>query len=175
MNILYIESDTSFSSGMLLGAMIDMGASVYYIENKLIEAGFDANIIHDTVKRQGMEAEYAYCKCENPPQNISFSHNIFIKKFCQDGKSNQEICDVAAACYAVESFSPDYIICSNISGDTETDKEFLSCISNEAGAVPDGYMMCVGYGAGDEDVLRVVLYSDGNDIDLAELELQSTL
>ena len=34
-------------------------------------------------------------------------------------------------------------------------------------------MICVGYGAGESDILRVVLYSTQSDVEFAQLELEN--
>ena len=173
MTILYIECNTEFSADMLLGAMLDMGASVYYIQNMLKDAGFEAEIMHDTVLRSGMDTEYAYTKCETTPQSPKIPddvQDVFLKELCIKDASAEEICAVAAACYGVKCFSPDYIMCSRVLGTSDIQKEFLECIVNEEGAAPDGDMICVGYGAGENDVLRAALYSGGSDIEFAQLE-----
>ena len=173
MKILYIECNTEFSVDMLLGAMTDMGASVYYIQNMLKDAGFDAQVMHGSVRRCGMEAQYAYCKCENAPQIIQIPDDIkdiFVKDFCIDCACADEICAVAAACYGVKCFSPDYIMCSKVLGTSHIQKQFLRSIANEEGAAPDGDMICVGYGAGENDVLRVVLYQNNEDLSMGEYE-----
>ena len=176
MKILYIECNTEFTADMLLGAMIDMGASVYYIQNMLKDAGFDAQIMHDCVKRNGMEAEYAYCKFENEVQNLQIPDDIkdiFVKNFDITCVSLEEFCSILAACYGVKCFSPDYIVCSEFIGDSNIQKNFLKSICNEAGTPPEGNMICVGYGAGESDILRVVLYSTQSDVEFAQLELEN--
>ncbi len=173
MTILYIDCNTEFSADMLLGAMLDMGASVYYIQNMLKDAGFEAKIMHDTVLRSGMDAEYAYTKCKTTPKNPKIPddvQDVFVKELCLKDASAEEVCAVAAACCGVKCFSPDYIICSRFLGTSDIQKEFLECIVNEEGTAPCGNMICVGYGAGENDILRVVLYQNNEYLSMGECE-----
>ena len=176
MNILHIDNINSFSADMLLGAMIDMGASVIYIQNSLEEMGFDAHIYHDTVKRNGMEAEYSYLKVKSIPKKITVPQEIaqmLVKSFDFTDKTNEEICTFFAVMYAINSFSPEYITYNNDILKEKFDKELLNCISNEQTSCADGDIICVGYGAGDDDILRVILYKSGNNLLLNELYQES--
>ncbi len=171
MKILYIDCNSEFSADMLLGAMLDMGASKCYIQNMLKDAGFDAQVVNDSVRRHGMEAQYAYCKCESALQSIQIPNNIkdvFVKDFGKNCDCIEELCGVVAACYGVKCFLPDYIMCSKVTGTSDIQKEFLRCIVNEEGCAPSGNIICAGYGAGENDVLRAVLYLSESDLEFAE-------
>lgn len=175
MNILHIDNINSFNAEMLLGAMIDMGASVIYIQNSLKEMGFDAQIYHDTVKRNGMDAEYAYLKVKSIPQKITVPAEIaqmLVKPFDFADKGNEEICTFFAVMYAINTFSPDYVTYNSDIEKDGFDKQLLNCISNEQSVHADD-IICVGYGAGDDDILRVILYKSGNDLILNELYRES--
>lgn len=139
MTILYIDCAEGFSAEMLLGSLIDMGASPSYISLRLQDEGLDGEILHSRVLRNGMEGTLAYC---TPTKGT-----------------------VSAVFAAIESFSPEYIVCGNKSCISEEDKKLMDNIANEYGNPPDGYIMCDGYGAApdeeDKGLLRCVLYNCG--------------
>ena len=139
MTVLYLDCAEGFSAEMLLGSIIDMGASPSYISMCLEDEGAEAEILHSRVVRDGMDATFAYCTPDE--------------------------CTISAVFAAVESFSPEYIICGNMSEMNEEDRNLMDKIANEYGNPPDGYIMCDGYGAAPEDehkgLLRCVLYNCG--------------
>lgn len=138
---LYIDCADGFLPEMLLGALVDMGASVGFIEQQLEALNCGTDILHSGVKRHGMEATFAYC-------------------------ANPDSLQSAVFC-AVECFAPDYIICGNMpDGCGDESRQFMDKIANEYGTAPRGYVMCDGYGAAPEELteyglLRVVLYNCG--------------
>lgn len=141
MTVLYIDCTEAIAPQMLLGALIDMGASVGYVEQCMADAGCQGQILHSPVSRQGMEATFAYC---TEPSSL---------------------CDAVA--FATECFLPDKIVCGNLSETIDFDWiDFLNKLSPEISDAPDGYVMCDGYGAApvelsDSAVMRVVLYNCG--------------
>ena len=178
MNILHIDNFKSFDENMLLGAMIDMGASPFYIENQLLDMGIDAKIYHDTVKRDGMEAEYAYVKINNMPSDIEIPDDIrhfILNPIDIKGKTNEQICTFFFFLYAINTFAPDFITCDNYEVENVFEKQILNCISNDKGGSYMGDIICVGYGAGDNDILRVVLLKSGNEINFSQLFEESLL
>ncbi len=140
MTILYIDCTEGFSAEMLLGALIDMGASPSYISLILKDEGQDGEILHSRVVRDGMEGTLAYCTPEEGTVSALFA--------------------------AVDSFSPEYIVCGNMPEVGEDTKKLMDMIANEYGLPPQGYIMCDGYGAASEDegkgLLRCVLYNCGD-------------
>ena len=169
MNTLFIENDLNFTAEMLLGAMIDMGASVSYIENKLESSGIDAKIYHDTVIRNGMEAEFAYVKCGKECENIIIDDeikSISSGTFDFNNKTTEQTALILAVLYAVICFLPDCIVCRGDYGKQALDRQIIKNLSNEQSDFVSGEVVCVGYGAGEEDILRCVIYSDGNGIEL---------
>lgn len=178
MNILHIDNINSFGINMLLGAMIDMGASVFYIENQLHDMGIDAKIYHDTVKRQGMEAEYAYVKVKSMADNVKIPSDIsrlLINPIDVKEKTSEQVCTLFAGLFAINTFAPDVITCNNFDVDNQFDKYVLNCISNDKNCFDDGEIICVGYGAGDNDILRVVLYKSGSEIIFTQFFEESLL
>lgn len=160
---LYIECNKEFSVQMLLGALIDMGVSCDTLELLLKNENIDSEIFCSTVVVNGTEATYACCATKDDVNKIGAFpkqvNDLFLKKFNTDGKDDKFINLVCAAGMAIYDFLPDYIICSNIMGISCADIEFLRCITNEEGNPPyDQQVLSVGYGAGQKDVLRVVLY-----------------
>ena len=148
MIILYIDCSGGFSQEMLLGALVDMGASPGYIQLCLQDGGIDAEILHSSVIRDGMEGTLAYCSGDKGTLEAVFA--------------------------AIESFSPEFIICGNMPDSISDEaRELMERIANEYGAPPDGFIMCDGYGADFEDrysgLLRCVLYNCGEPVDMLEL------
>lgn len=140
MTVLYIDCAEGFSVEMLLGSLIDMGASPGYISLRMKDEGTDGEVLHSAVVRNGMEGTLAYCSPEEGTVSSVFA--------------------------AIESFSPEYIICGNMPVTSDDDKKLMDMIANEYGNAPDGYIMCDGYGAAPEDeegkgLLRCVLYNCG--------------
>lgn len=142
MTVLYIDCAEGFSVEMLLGSLIDMGASPGYISLCLNDEGIDGEILHSRVIRNGMEGTLAYCTLDRGTVSAVFA--------------------------AIESFSPEYIICGNMPEAGENEKKLMDNIANEYGTPPDGYIMCDGYGAAPEEeekgLLRCVLYNCGEPI-----------
>lgn len=139
MTVLYLDCTQGFTPEMLLGALIDMGASAGYVSICLEDMGVSAEVLHSSVVRDGMEATMAYC---TPAENT-----------------------VSALFTAIESFAPEYIICGNLSEMSPEMQALMDQIANEYGSAPDGYIMCDGYGADLEEknkgLLRCVLYNCG--------------
>ena len=145
---LYIDCSAGFSPEMLLGALIDMGSSPGYIQLCLQDGGIDAELLHSSVLRDGIEGTLAYC--------------------------SGDIGTVEAVFAAIESFAPGYIVCGNMPDDTSDEaRELMDKIANDYGAPPEGFVMCDGYGADFEDrhsgLLRCVLYNCGEPDGMMEL------
>ncbi len=165
---LFIDCNKEFSAQMLLGALIDMGLSPDMMDFLLMCDKLHLNVLRSNVVVNGTEAVYACCKKKDGikknyaiPQTIK---DLFIKEFNEADKSPECIDTICAAGLAIYGFCPDYIMCSNLMGATAADREFLSCIINEEGNPPfDEPIISVGYGAGEKDVLRVVLYGNNDD------------
>jgi uncharacterized protein (DUF111 family) len=178
MNILHIDNFKSFDTNMLLGAMIDMGASPFYIENQLGDMGIDAKIYHDTVKRDGMEAEYAYVKINKMPSDVKIPDdikNFILNPIDMNDKTDEEICTFFAGLFAIDTFAPDFITCKNYDEEKEFERQILKCISNDQSDSYNGDVICVGYGAGDNDILTVVLCKSGNEVIFTQLFEESLL
>ena len=126
MKLLYIDCFSGFTTEMLFGALIDMGAPKGYIEEELKKSGFEAEIIADTVKRGDMDCVSAYVKChskEYGDKKENFKN--FLKLQCMEeeflkannfiGSVDTEILCMWLAClYAIESFQIDAVICSDV-------------------------------------------------------------
>ena len=126
MKLLYIDCFSGFTTEMLFGALIDMGAPKGYIEEELKKSGFEAEIISDTVKRGDMDCVYAYVKChlkECGDKKETFKN--LLKLQCMEEeflKANnfrssvepEILCMWLACLYAIESFQIDAVICSDV-------------------------------------------------------------
>ncbi len=164
---------------MLLGALIDMGASPSYIESALSDMGAKVTIETTITKRSKMECTLAKVTAEECAQKISFSNEIMSMAEKMPEYTYNELCVFASVICAIESFDADFIMCSEVSDgyrDNETvysilknanipinslpvDKSLISCegavflsqIVNECDILPLGNVKSIGYGAGEED------------------------
>ena len=179
MKVLYIDCFAGFTSEMLLGALIDMGASPSYIESALSETGAKVTIDASVTKRSKMECTLAKVTAEKAKEKISFSEKILSMAEKMPECTHRELCVFASVICAIEYFDADYIMCSEINdgyrenetvynilknanipiNSLPTDKSLISCEGavflsqtvNECDILPLGNVKSVGYGAGSED------------------------
>ena len=90
-------------------------------------------------------------------------------------KSEEQICTFFAGLYAINTFAPDFITCKNYDEEKEFERQILKCISNDQSDSYNGDVICVGYGAGDNDILTVVLCKSGNEVIFTQLFEESLL
>lgn len=206
---------------MLLGALVDMGASAVYTEQELSCMGMDADIICDRVKRSGMEAVFAYAKCRSCETESNMKYKSKLENMCEalgeDYASSENICQWAAVLSCIDCFGADKIICSPITDGSGIDcvtgkpvpeaatielikkyripirnidvqKELISAEgtvflgenADEFGMLPVGNILCIGYGAGEENVdgcvniVRCVL-TETEEMGILEKELEMLL
>lgn len=223
MKVLYIDCFAGFTSSMLLGALIDMGASAGFAVSELRNIGIEADIISDRISRSGMEAVFAYAKCISREIDSDFTskHEILLRNMCDsagvDYATNENVCQWAAVLSCIDCFGADKIICSPLTdgsgidqktncpvpstevltllkrynipvGTIDVKKEliskegavFLGEAIDEFGFLPLGNILCVGYGAGEDDIdgcvniVRCVL-TETEDASLLEGELEMML
>lgn len=211
MKVLYIDCFGGFDTNMLLGALIDMGASPIYTEQELISKGIEADIVSDRVRRSGIDAVFAYTRCVRNEN----SEDKKIKNMCDAlGEcDNDNICLWSAVLCCIECFGVEKIICSPIADGSginhsgmpvpsvdvmellkkyhipiktvDVGRELVSCEGavflgenvDEFGMLPVGNIMCIGYGAGEENVdgcvniVRCVL-TETQDCDIFEKEIE---
>lgn len=212
MKVLYIDCFGGFDTNMLLGALIDMGASPIYTEQQLINEGIEADIVSDRVNKSGIDAVFAYTRCIRTEN----AGDTRLKNMCEAlGESNNEnICLWAAALCCMECFGVEKIICSPVADGSGTDSVtglpvpgvevlellkkyripvktvdaarelitsegavFLGENADEFGMLPVGNILCIGYGAGEENVdgcvniVRCVL-TETEDCGIIEKEIE---
>jgi len=182
MRILYIDCFFGFDASMLLGALIDAGASPEGIKNDLDTSleNFKLNVTQTT--RHFIECKKAYvsgngCKTE------------FVKEINSKYPLSQgtDTASMEAVLSAIEMLNIEYIMCSDIGIKDGTDGEvlkifessgietlpaedsspvinisdavFLKSIVNECGPKPQMDIIAIGYGAGGEDEEKAHLVS----------------
>lgn len=116
MKVLYIDCFGGFTSSMLLGALIDMGASANFACVELKHMGIEADIISDRINRCGMEAVFAYAKCLCRESDICTRYEALIQAMCEelgeDFTQSENVCTWAAVLCCMDFFGADKIICS---------------------------------------------------------------
>ena len=168
---------------MLLGALIDMGASPSYIESALSDMGAKVTIETYLTKRSKMECTLAKVTTEESKEKTAFSEKIMSMAEKMPECTYNELCIWASVICAIESFDIDFIMCSEINDgyvDNETiysilknaniptnslpvEKSLISCegavflsqVVNECDILPLGDVKSVGYGAGGEDFFDI--------------------
>lgn len=129
MKVLYIDCFGGFSSSMLLGALIDMGASAIYAQSKAEAMGIQTEIYSDRVNREGIDAVFAYAKCTGRHIECQFSseYELKLKNMCDSlGESfdkSENICTWAAVLSCIHSFGAEKIICSPLADGSGIDAE----------------------------------------------------
>ena len=164
---------------MLLGALIDMGASPSYIESSLYEMGAKVKIENSLTKRSKMECTLAEVITEDMGKNFSLGKKTMLMAEKMPECTNEELCTWASVICAIESFDAEFIMCSEVNDgyrENETiynilknadipintlpvDKSLISLEGavllsqtvNECDILPLGNVKSVGYGAGEED------------------------
>lgn len=223
MKVLYIDCFAGFTSSMLLGALIDMGASAGFAVSELANTGIEADIISDRISRCGMEAVFAYAKCISREVNSDFSsaHEMLLRTMCdsigEEFENSENVCGWAAVLSCIDCFGADKILCSPLTDGSGIDQKtndpvpdadvlsllkkynipvrtadvrkeliskegavFLGETIDEFGLLPLGNILCVGYGAGEDNIdgciniVRCVL-TETEDASLLEGELEMML
>lgn len=219
MKVLYIDCFGGFDTGMLLGALIDMGASSVYTEQELALSGIEADILSDKVSRGGIEAVFAYTRCMRIENTQDSKYALRLENMCEalGERSNESICLWAAVMSCIECFGAEKIICSPVTDGSGIDEKngrlipdveimeylkkykipvktvdaprelisregvvFLGENVDEFGVLPVGSIMCIGYGAGEENVdgcvniVRCVL-TDAEESLFSEKEMEMLL
>ena len=179
MRILYMDCFLGFDAQMLLGALIDAGASVEIIRKDFENAGISADISISNTLRCSISCKRAEVITDSKPESY-FVDNPMISSIFKDFEitPGTDPVTVMAVIFATEQLGIDYIISSDISlpentdgrvlellesanieispsdGSTRSmepaDAAFLIRISNENGPKPSMEILSIGYGAGGE-------------------------
>ena len=129
MKVLYIDCLGGFTSSMLLGALIDMGASVAYAEQMSESAGIKTEIYSDRVRRGGTDAVFAYAKCmgrQTEPEFFS-EYELKLRNMCEslgeDFAQSDNICTWLAVLHCIQSFGAECVICSPLADGSGIDEK----------------------------------------------------
>lgn len=125
MKVLYIDCFGGFDTNMLLGALLDMGASAVYTEQMLRDMGFEADILSEKTVRKDIEAVYAYTKCIQKEDIEDFKYKTLLTNMCdalgEQYSESENICTWAAVLSCMECFGVEKIICSPLSDGSGAD------------------------------------------------------
>lgn len=125
MKTLYIDCFAGFTTEMLLGALIDMGASADYICAELKEKGIEAVIEHSAQKRGGMDCCLARVTstADDETARRVLGKNLAPVCALYPQADAAQLCAWAAAMIAAESFGVCSIACSVLSDGHGIDTE----------------------------------------------------
>ena len=139
MKVLYIDCFGGFTTSMLLGALIDMGASASFAEQELANMGMGVEIYSDRVQRSGMDAVYAYAKCVGRQIECDFASK-YENRLCSMCESlgetfgdSENVCLWAAALCGIDAFGADKIICSPLTEGSGIDKSTSAPVPDSKG------------------------------------------
>lgn len=117
MKTLYIDCFAGFTTEMLLGALIDMGASADYICAELKESGLTVTVERSAAIRGGMDCTLARVKCAEDDSAVREKLGISLESLCAlcPDATAAQLCAWAAVMIAAESFGASGFACSLLS------------------------------------------------------------
>ena len=122
MRILYMDCFLGFDAQMLLGALIDAGASVEIIRKDFENAGISADISISNTLRCSISCKRAEVITDSKPESY-FVDNPMISSIFKDFEitPGTDPVTIMAVVFATEQLGIDYIISSDISLPENTD------------------------------------------------------
>ena len=125
MKTLYIDCFAGFTTEMLLGALIDMGASADYICAELKESGLTVTIDRTAAVRGGISCVLARVSCAEDDDAVREKIGGRLKSVCAlyPEASAPQLCAWAAVMIAAESFGVSAVACSLLSDGHGVDSE----------------------------------------------------
>lgn len=178
MRILYMDCFLGFDATMLLGALVDAGASAEAIETKLKEDGINLLLSVKTTTRSSINCKRVLALANTRDDIDKAMENEFVSSIINTHGScdGTDALSVTAVLCAAELLDIEYIITSDVSlgektdgrviaildnaaihtmpsdGSTKNmqpaDAAFLAAIANECGPKPPMTILSIGYGAG---------------------------
>lgn len=117
MKTLYIDCFAGFTTEMLLGALLDMGASADYICAELKECGLSVTIERSAAVRGGMNCTLAHVTCADDDGAARAKLGVRLESLCAlcPQATAAQLCAWAAVMIAAESFGADGFACSLLS------------------------------------------------------------
>ena len=178
MRILYMDCFLGFDASMLLGALVDAGASTDKIEQCLKDKGINASLSVKTTTRSSINCKRVLTLANTRDDIDVAMEDDFISSVIGSYGSCEgtDAVSIAAVLCAIEQFDIEYILTSEVSLGECTDGRvltildnagihlapsdesnknmqpadaaFLARLSNECGPRPNMTIISIGYGAG---------------------------